>query len=351
MATEIVKAREKDVPVIEAILSEAAAWLEETGKSMWREDQVKWERLSKDFAIGEFMIALSDGNPAACMALTGHAMPWWEGVAYGEALYIHKLAVRRPFAGSGLSAALIEHAKKECMERGIGALKLDCAADRPKLRAVYERMGFGCIGESVLFGKYTVAFYAVEVHDTDYLYHYYEKGTPPFRTLTTLTHDEARTVLLKRSFSDLPENFIDGFIRKRFAFDTMLRDKFISIGGKPIRSAPVYFTLGANAGMTTWFNEPVFIKIPAADFDPDRVSYTYGDSFAALNPELDTGEDWWGNVYRHNDILKLIEKYGWPEDPPYHMGKRVFPKDRHINRCLKFVEAHVWDDSVLDKYR
>ncbi|MCL2884999.1 MAG: hypothetical protein FWF49_05905 [Oscillospiraceae bacterium] len=103
--------------------------------------------------------------------------------------------------------------------------------------------------------------------------------------------------------------------------------------------------------MKTWFEHPAWIKIPVEEFDPDTVSFTYGDSFAVLNPVLDTGEPWWGNVCRYSDIVKLIEKYGFPDDPPYDMRRRIFPLDKPINDCRKFIEAHVWDDAVLDKYR
>ena len=50
-------------------------------------------------------------------------------------------------------------------------------------------------------------------------------------------------------------------------------------------------------------------------------------------------------------VRQIIDKYGFPEDPPYHMGKRIFPEGRHINHHLKFIEAHIWSDAVLDKYR
>ena len=133
--------------------------------------------------------------------------------------------------------------------------------------------------------------------------------------------------------------------------DIILRERFIAIGGKPVRTSPVYFTLGANKGMETWFDEPDYIKIAVSEFEPNSVSYTYGDSFAVFNAALNTGEEYWGNIYRYEEILKLVNKYGFPEDPLYDMKNRIFPKDKHINHCLKFIEAHVWDDAVFEKYR
>lgn len=186
--------------------------------------------------------------------------------------------------------------------------------------------------------------------DTHHLYHCHERGQPPFRTLTSLPMEEAK-VNARKILADMSESFISGFLQRRYERDQMLRGAFLAIGGKPVRSAPVYFTLGPNEGMKTWFDDPVQVKIPVSAFDPDTVSFTYGDSFAVFNPALDTGEEWWGRVYRYDEILRLIDARGFPEDPPYHMRKRVFPEGRPINHILKFVEAHVWSDEVLERYR
>jgi len=185
-------------------------------------------------------------------------------------------------------------------------------------------------------------------NDTKHLYHYYERNLPPFRTLTSLPFEEAKAVMCAGRTG---ESWVDNFLRLRYERDKTLREKFISIGGTPVRISPVYFTLGANKGMKTWFDEPDWIKIPVTEFDPDAVSFTYGDSFAVFNADLNTGEEWRGKIYKYDGILEIIDKYGYPEDPPYDMKNRIFPKDKHINHCLKYVEAHIWTDDVLDKYR
>ena len=190
-------------------------------------------------------------------------------------------------------------------------------------------------------------------NDTTHLYHYYEKTCEPFRTITSLPFDEAVEVLREwREFNPHSEKTtVEYFLNLRYGRDKLLRDKFIEIGGKPVRNAPVYFTLGANKGMTTWYNNAAYIKIPVIEFDPDTVSFTYGDNFAVFNPVLNTGEEYWGNIYKYADIIKLIKKYGYPEDPEYDMKNRIFPKDKNIGRYLKYIEAHVWSGEVLDKYR
>ena len=193
------------------------------------------------------------------------------------------------------------------------------------------------------------------MNETNYLYHYYEKSSEPFRTITALPLEEAIVALTAwraaqpNSGGTTPE----WYLNRRYNMEKRVRDKFIEIGGKPIRTAPVYFTLGANKGMETWYNTPAHIKIPVDEFDLSAVSFTYGDMFPVFNSSLNTGEEWWGQVYNYEGILKLIDKYGFPEDPEYNMKKRFFPfpEGKNIGMYLKFIEAQVWDDAILNKYR
>ena len=187
----------------------------------------------------------------------------------------------------------------------------------------------------------------------DYLYHYFDRERGLFRSLTALPFAEAKAVLLARQ-EENPRSVnphIGWFLTRRYADEKTVREQFISIGGKPVRTAPVYCTLGPNEGMKTWFDNADCIKMPVSAFDPDTVSFTYGDLFAVFNPALNTGEEWWGQVYRYEEILRLVEKYGLPEDPAYDMKKWIFPKDRPINQYLKYIEAQVWSDEALDRYR
>ena len=191
---EIITASEKEIPIIEDILIDTVRWLDSVGQPLWREEQVKWTRLSKDFSASDFYIALLDGEPMACMAVVDYDPTFWPNIKKGQSLFIHKLAVKRFAAGKGLADELIKHVKKMCMDKGIYALRLDCSQDRPKLRAVYERNGFTCVGERDFYvadKNYPIAFYECEVHDTKHLYQYYEKGQPPFRSISALPLDEA----------------------------------------------------------------------------------------------------------------------------------------------------------------
>jgi len=192
------------------------------------------------------------------------------------------------------------------------------------------------------------------MNETNYLYHYYEKSCEPFRTITALPFEEALVVYTawRADNPNSGKTTPEWYLNRRYDMEKIVRDKFISIGGKPVRTAPVYFTLGANKGMETWYNNPSYVKIPINEFDLDTVSFTYGDMFPVFRASLNTGEEYWGEVFNYDGILKLINKYGFPEDPEYNMKKRYFPfpEGKNIGMYLKFIEAQVWCDTALEKY-
>ena len=163
---DIITASENEIPVVENILLDTVRWLESIGQPLWNEQQVKWAQLSKEFAISDFRIALLDGAPAACLAVVDYDHAVWPEVDKGESFFIRKLAVKRFAAGKGLPEALFAHVKTMCSNRRINAIRLTCAKNRLKLRAVYERNGFTCVGEKIIFEKYPSAFYLCEVSET-----------------------------------------------------------------------------------------------------------------------------------------------------------------------------------------
>lgn len=163
---EIITASEKDIPVIVDILGDAAHWLISVGKPLWSEEHINWAGLSKSFIASDFQIALLDGEPAACMAVVDYDPFFWPDIPKGQSLFVHRLAVKRFAASKGLSSAMLDHAKTMCTNRNISELRLDCIATIEKLRALYDRNGFICVGEKQLFGKFPTAFYLFEIKNT-----------------------------------------------------------------------------------------------------------------------------------------------------------------------------------------
>ena len=87
---------------------------------------------------------------------------FWPEAARGEALYVHRLAVRRRHAGGLVSRAILDFARAEARTAGCRFVRLDTDAFRPRLRAVYESYGFVFRDERVV-GPHTVARYQIAV--------------------------------------------------------------------------------------------------------------------------------------------------------------------------------------------
>ena len=74
-------------------------------------------------------------------------------------MYLHKLAVKRQFAGKGYSKSLVDFAKQKASERKIKALRLDCNINSTKLRAIYEEQGFELIENETIANEKGMALY------------------------------------------------------------------------------------------------------------------------------------------------------------------------------------------------
>ena len=87
---------------------------------------------------------------------------FWPDDPAGEALYLHKLAVHPGWQGRGPGAQMIAAATVETQAAGRPWLRLDTAAERPKLRAVYEARGLVCVREESMDG-WPAAWYELKV--------------------------------------------------------------------------------------------------------------------------------------------------------------------------------------------
>jgi GNAT superfamily N-acetyltransferase len=83
---------------------------------------------------------------------------FWPEEPPEDSTFIHRLAVRRQYAGTGVSSALIDWAVERTRSLGRHYLRLDCDALRPRLREFYERHGFVFHSE-IEVGPYRVTRY------------------------------------------------------------------------------------------------------------------------------------------------------------------------------------------------
>ena len=139
---EVKQATLADLVTVSSILKEAADWLRTTGRAMWRDDELHPDLIHQDVAAGSFNLAHYDGEPAGTIKFQLEDTRFWPDSAGNDAAYVHRLAVRRQFAGKGVSSRMLEWAVSHAAGLGRSYLRLDCEADRRALRTIYERFGF-----------------------------------------------------------------------------------------------------------------------------------------------------------------------------------------------------------------
>ncbi|NOT28550.1 MAG: GNAT family N-acetyltransferase [Acidobacteria bacterium] len=161
MEITIRKAAPGDVADVAGILSEAAQWLERAGMGMWRADELTRERVSKDVNDGLFYLA-EVGQLVGTLKFQLSDVEIWPDVPDGDSAFVHRLAVRRAFAGQGVSTAMLTWAATRAAEVNRHLLRLDCEASRARLRAVYERFGFRHHSDRQV-GPYFVSRYELDV--------------------------------------------------------------------------------------------------------------------------------------------------------------------------------------------
>lgn len=172
-----------------------------------------------------------------------------------------------------------------------------------------------------------------------YLYHYFEKSTGPFLNLSDLPYDEAVEVLnnIRKSKPNVQcANRQATYIEDRLRYEEILRTEFQKKGGRIERKAPHYMTVE----YSPWFENCEYIKIPIEEFDLATLSFTYGDSHPTFSPRVNDGKEYRKKLYTYEEILKVIEKYGLPQD--WNDDGRFGPE--------RYVEVHIWSDETIGKY-
>jgi GNAT superfamily N-acetyltransferase len=163
--TQIRQAAPQDAAAIADVLAEAAQWLQQAGMPLWRTDELSPASIAADLSTGLFFLAEDAGAPVGVVKFQLEDPIFWPDAPANDAAYIHRLAIRRRYAGTGLSTALLHWAVARAQEYGRSYLRLDCEASRPRLRAIYERFGFRYHSDKQV-GPYHVARYEYGITKT-----------------------------------------------------------------------------------------------------------------------------------------------------------------------------------------
>jgi len=180
----------------------------------------------------------------------------------------------------------------------------------------------------------------------DFLCHYFDKNIGPFVSLSELSIGEANTVLnmikQTRPNSQSASRDIE-YMNRRHYYEGIIKEEFIKKGGVVKRNTPHFMVVGYVPWLRTWFENSAFVKISINEFDLKTVSFTYGDShpvFSTASHKMDYKE-YRRQLYTYDEILKIIDKYGLPQD--WNADGQYGPE--------RYVEAHIWCDETINKYR
>ncbi len=143
-----------DIPAVLALGDEAVVWMnargntQQWGTAPWTGAE-KREATVRKLAHGGALRIMqdADGTVLGALAITETRQPYVPAVDERE-LYVNLLLASRRHRGRGVGAALIDRAKQEAAERGIGLIRVDCwAGEDGSLVRVYEKYGFSRVQE------------------------------------------------------------------------------------------------------------------------------------------------------------------------------------------------------------
>lgn len=163
MELRIAKVNTINITEFSSILLDAAKWMISKNFRNWDPSDFTAGSILERNDINELFLCYYGCEAVGCLKLQSRDNIFWPDDPWGEALYVHKLAVRREFAGKGISAFMLDWAKEQAKSRGCRYLRLDCIADRKKLCDIYEKQNFVKIDERLVFGKYPSAFFEIKV--------------------------------------------------------------------------------------------------------------------------------------------------------------------------------------------
>ena len=177
-----------------------------------------------------------------------------------------------------------------------------------------------------------------------YLYHFFDKRTGPFKSLTAVSAEEAKTVMEKirreRPNSQCAQRH-DKYVEYRHNCENILKREFAKKGGVMEIDSPHYMVVEFSHWLSTWYEQSEYIKIPIEEFDTRTLSFTYGDSMPTFSDSVNDGKEYRKKLYTYEEILQVIDKYGLPQDW----------NDDGSRGPERYIEVHVWSDKVIKQYR
>lgn len=134
-------ARWEDLPEVASILTEAAQWARARGTERWWSIPFPSEWVRRGIERGEVVVVERGARMLGTLTLTREdPRMWGEQPPIGG--YVHRIAVRREYAGQGLGSRMLDWAEGEVRGWGRSKLRLDCLSTNESLVEYYLAHGF-----------------------------------------------------------------------------------------------------------------------------------------------------------------------------------------------------------------
>lgn len=149
------QARVEDTEQVLSLLVETAQWFKERGSTQWYAllEGVDSHRTAEAVQRGDVFVCKVADEVVGMVMLLQQPSEWdrdlWalQEDAANDAIYLHRLAIRRKYANEHLGEAILTWCQQSIRFEGKKKIRLDCVADNAFLNAFYRRKGYTYIGE------------------------------------------------------------------------------------------------------------------------------------------------------------------------------------------------------------
>ncbi len=97
-----------DLITVSDILTEVAVWLEQKNMGLWKEEHISFSAIRQDIELGLFYIAFYEGIAAGVVIFQTEDLVFWSDISQSDSAFLHRLAVKRKFAGGLVSKMLLQ---------------------------------------------------------------------------------------------------------------------------------------------------------------------------------------------------------------------------------------------------
>lgn len=144
------------------VMKEVAKWGREQGFRVWLDEWlVPEELLTEEVKPENFCIGKIDGKVACAFILQNSDTEYWKNP--GDAVYLHKLCVKREYAHRNMTKSVVEAIKEECRKSSVKYIRLDTALDEKAVRKIYLNVGFKIVDIIDYDNGRSIALYELEV--------------------------------------------------------------------------------------------------------------------------------------------------------------------------------------------